>query len=214
MVMVDANYAPVRDAYIAARSRALDAILHAVAPETPQAASLSAMAPDALERVVAGWNRRLRALALLALRCEISSVGVSINPDHGQEQTRPHMLGLGAGICAALVTAYNFPANIHAHKCTHVCCLSERRLAVSIWPEPECEELYMQLTVRYLRQLAQAGRDIIEARRVPEKVGVLPCREPLRRRSRRSALDDVFPCALTQLEPLCTRPAPSGVCTA
>ena len=191
MVMVDANYAPVRDAYIAARSRALDAI--------PRVALYVSMVMFEFAETLAPGRRReripMRALALLALRCEISSVGVSINPDHGQEQTRPHMLGLGAGICAALVTAYNFPANIHAHKCTHVCCLSERRLAVSIWPEPECEELYMQLTVRYLRQLAQAGRDIIEARRVPEKVGVLPCREPLRRRSRRSALDDVFPCA-------------------
>ena len=116
-VMLDAGYAPGRDGYVAARDRALEAALRGVGQETPFAAGLRALAPDALERVAAAWARRLRALALLAP--------------------------------------------------------SEHRLAVSVWPAPEGARLFFRVVGRQLRQLAQAGRDIAEARHAPDRAFAL-----------------------------------------
>jgi hypothetical protein len=74
-VMMDASYAPVREAYVAARDHALDAALRAVGPETPPLGTLQSLQPDTLERIIAGWIRRLRALVLLALRCSLLQAG-------------------------------------------------------------------------------------------------------------------------------------------
>ena len=68
-VMMNASYGPVRESYTAARDRALDAALRALGAETPSLAALQGLQPDTLERVIAAWQRRLRALVLLALRC-------------------------------------------------------------------------------------------------------------------------------------------------
>lgn len=67
-VAVDASYEKPRQGYIAARGRSLAAALRAVGQDPPLAAALAAMAPDALERAVASWGRRMRALLLLGLR--------------------------------------------------------------------------------------------------------------------------------------------------
>ncbi|GBG00340.1 hypothetical protein Rsub_13072 [Raphidocelis subcapitata] len=113
-VALDAGYDKPRQGYIAARGRFLAAALRTVGPEPPPAAALASLAPDALERAVAGWGRRMRALELLAL--------------------------------------------------------SEHRLAASIWPEAVGGEVFAQILTSQLQQLAQAGRDFIEACRAPEKV--------------------------------------------
>ncbi|KIZ02022.1 Exocyst complex component 7 [Monoraphidium neglectum] len=116
-VMLDAAYSPVRDSYAAARDRGLEVALRAVGQETPPLASLQLLQPDALERVIAAWTRRLQALVLLSL--------------------------------------------------------SEYRLARAVWPENVGDELFSRVVGRHLQQLAQSGRDIIEARRVPEKLFAL-----------------------------------------
>ena len=47
---------------------------------------------------------------------------------------------------------------------------SEQKLARSVWPGSIGNDLFVQVVGRQLRQMAQAGRDILEARRQPEKV--------------------------------------------
>ncbi|KAI8467925.1 MAG: Cullin repeat-like-containing domain protein [Monoraphidium minutum] len=116
-VMLDAAYSPVRDAYVAARDTAVAALLRGVGQETPPLAALQALQLDSLERVIAGWVRRLRALVLLAL--------------------------------------------------------SEHKLARDVWPPSVADELFGAVVGGHLQQLAQAGRDIVEARRAPEKLFAL-----------------------------------------
>lgn len=67
-VMLDASYDPVRDGYLASRHRALDSILRTVGQETPPLMAMQTLQPDALDRVISAWIRRMRALVLLALR--------------------------------------------------------------------------------------------------------------------------------------------------
>jgi hypothetical protein len=68
VVMLDAAYEPVREGYVAGRDRALEAALRSVGQETPPPAALAALTPAAMERAIAAWARRLRAVVLLALR--------------------------------------------------------------------------------------------------------------------------------------------------
>lgn len=188
-IMLDAAYDPVKAGYVAARERALAAALRAAGPEAPAPGALAALAPDALERAVAAWGRRLRAVALLALRCArgrrgalggrvVRITGATV----GRRRARPGpLVGSKArgeeGKCrrgaslqqprpdgrrttpAPLRRAYPRSAP-----------RSERRLARGVWPEPESGELFVAAVGRQLRALLQAGRDIVEARRAPEKV--------------------------------------------
>eukprot|EP00877_Chromochloris_zofingiensis_P001608 jgi/Chrzof1/11448/Cz05g37010.t1 len=53
--------------------------------------------------------------------------------------------------------------------------LSEQRLAGAVWPAPYSERVFTKIVARHLQLLAQAGRDMTEARRVPEKVHSCCC---------------------------------------
>jgi len=80
-------------------------------------------------------------------------------------------VGLGGRdkrVAAASSAHLPHPRQLEPHPPSHT---SEHRLATSVWPHPVGAQLFSQLVGRLLNQLAQSGRDIIEARRVPEKVG-------------------------------------------